>query len=74
MECSIHGCPGRYEAKRIVYTLHRGSDILVFEHVPAEVYSECGDTVLAPETIERLEALLLAKAKPGKLAPMHEYA
>ena len=74
MECSIQGCPGRYEAKQIVHTLHRGSDILVFEHVPADVCSVCGDTLLAPETIKHLEELMRAKGKPGRMAPVYEYA
>ena len=74
MRCSIHGCPGRYEAKEIIHTLHKGSDILIFEGVPAEVCSVCGDTLLAPETIEHIEVLLATKAKPGKLAPVYEYA
>ena len=74
MTCSIQGCPGDYEPKEIVHTLHKGADILIFERVPAEVCSVCGDTLLAPETINHLEELLRTKAKPGKLAPVYEYA
>ena len=74
MRCSIHGCPGQYETKEIVHTLRKGSNILVFEHVPAEFCSVCGDTLLAPETIEHIEALLSSNGKPGKLAPVYEYA
>ena len=74
MKCSIQGCPGQYEAKRVVHTLQRGSDIFVFEHVPAEVCSVCGDTLLSPETMRRLEYLLCAKSQPGRTAPVFEYA
>jgi len=74
MKCSILGCPGQYEAKRIVHTLQRGSDIVVFEHVPAEVCSICGDTLLSPDTIRHLEDLLRAKSQPGRTAPVFEYA
>ena len=73
MKCSVQGCPGQYEPKQIVHTVHRRSDILVFEHVPAEVCSICGDTLLAPGTIKHLEDMLCAKAKPGKTAPVYEY-
>ena len=69
MKCSIQGCPGQ-----VVHTVHRDSEILVFEHVPAEVCSVCGDTVLAPETVKRLEALLHGKGKPERLAPLYDYA
>jgi len=74
MKCSIQGCPGQYESMRIVHTLHRGTDISVFEHVPAEVCSACGDTLLVPGTIQHLEALLYAKEKPERVVPVYEYA
>ena len=70
MKCSIQGCPGQYESERIVHTVRKGSDIYIFEHVPADV---CGDTLLSPSTIRRLEDLLCTKAKPGKMAPIYEY-
>ena len=74
MKCSITGCSGQYESKEIVHTVHKGSDIFVFEHVPAEVWSICGDTVLVPETIRHLEVLLRGTGKPEWLAPVYEYA
>jgi hypothetical protein len=42
--------------------------------VPAEVCSVCGDTLLSPETIRRLEELLSARSEPGRSAPVFEYA
>lgn len=74
MKCSIQGCPGQYESRRIVHTVHRGTGIFVFEHVPADVCSACGDTLLAPETIQHLEALLCTKGKPERVVPVYEYA
>ena len=74
MKCSITGCSGQYESKEIVHTVHKGSDIFVFEHVPAEVCSICGDTVLVQETIRHLEVLLRSHRKPERLAPVYEYA
>lgn len=74
MKCSIQGCSGHYEPRQIVHTLHRGSEILVIEHVPADVCSVCGDTLLAPQTIQHLENLLHTKSKPYRTAPVYEYA
>ena len=74
MKCSIQGCPGQYEPNKIIYTLHRGSDIFVIEHVPAQVCSVCGDTLLTPETIKQLEKLLRSEKKPERVAPVYEYA
>ena len=73
MKCTIRGCPGQYESREIVHTLHRRAEICVFDHVPAEVCSVCGDTVLKPETIRHLEELLRKKGKPERLAPVYEY-
>ena len=74
MKCSITGCPGEYEPKRIVHTVKRGPDVVVFENVPAEVCNICSDMLLAPETIRHLEELMHQKAKPEKHAPVYEYA
>ncbi len=74
MKCSIQGCPGEYEEKMIVHTVQRGGQVLVFEHVPAEVCSVCGDTLLAPDTIRHIEDLLKIKKKPKRTAPLYEYA
>ncbi|MFH1115783.1 MAG: YgiT-type zinc finger protein [Pseudomonadota bacterium] len=73
MKCSIKGCPGSYEAKTIVHTVKFGDEVLVFENVPAEVCDVCADTLLAPETVRRLEALILNRSKPDKFAPVYEY-
>nr|VFJ62087.1 MAG: YgiT-type zinc finger domain-containing protein [Candidatus Kentron sp. FW]VFJ67484.1 MAG: YgiT-type zinc finger domain-containing protein [Candidatus Kentron sp. FW] len=73
MKCSIQGCPGQLEVRRISHTLQRGAEILVFEHVPAEVCSVCGDTLLAPSTIRRLEKLLDPKPEPSRMVPVYEY-
>ena len=74
MKCSIQGCPGGYNAARITHTVRRGSDIVVFEHVPAELCSVCGDILLLPETMRHLEELLSAGLKPDRTAPVFEYA
>lgn len=74
MKCSIKGCPGEYEDKTIVHTVHNKGQVFVFEHVPAEVCSVCGDTLLAPDTVRHIEALLKRKKKPVKMVPMYEYA
>lgn len=74
MNCSIQGCPGRYEHRTILHTLKRGEDVLVFEGVPAEVCDVCSDTLLAPETIRHIEALLASHAEPSKQAPVYAYS
>lgn len=74
MNCSIKGCPGVYEAKTIVHIVKRGNDVVVFENVPAEVCDVCSDTLLAPETIRKLEALIRDKSEPDRFAPVYSFA
>jgi len=52
MKCSIRGCPGEYERRRIRHTVCRDQEVLVLENVPTEVCSVCGDTLLEPDTVQ----------------------
>ena len=74
MKCTIQGCPGEYEERKIVHTVkHRGT-VVVIDHVPAEVCSVCGDVLLTPDTIRRIEILLMRAPKPVKAVPLYEFA
>ena len=74
MKCSMAGCPGEYEERRIVHTVRYHAQIIVIDHVPAEVCSVCGDVLLKPETVRRIEELLRTTAQPTSTVPLYEYA
>lgn len=74
MNCSIVGCTGEYEQRFIAHTLSRNGEVLVIDHVPAEVCSICGDTLLAPETVRRMETLVRVVGQPARTVPLYEYA
>jgi len=74
MKCSIVGCPGEYEERQIVHTVHQRGQILVINHVPAEVCSVCGDVLLKPETVRHIEELLRVPTRPVGAVPLYEYA
>ena len=74
MECSLEGCPGRYEEREVVHTVRHRGQVMVIDHVPAEVCSLCGDVLLKPETVRRIEALLRTTAQPAGTVPRYEYA
>lgn len=74
MKCSVEGCPGGYEQRSIVHTVRHKGQVIVTDHVPAEVCSVCGDVLLAPDTVRRIEALLEASPEPDRTAPVYEYA
>lgn len=74
MKCSIQGCPGQYKEKSIIHAVQHNEEVFVFKHVPAEVCSVCGDTILKPDTVRRIEFLLAREPRPGRLVPLYEYA
>jgi len=74
MKCTIQGCPGEYEARTVVHTVKQQGEVVVIDHVPAEVCNVCGDVLLAPETVRRIEALLRSRPRVSKTAPVYEFA
>lgn len=73
MKCSIKGCPGEHEERKIVHTVRQEGQVVVIDHVPAEVCSVCGDVLLKPETIRRIERLLRTETRPANTVPLYEY-
>jgi YgiT-type zinc finger domain-containing protein len=74
MKCSIEGCPGEYEKREIVHTVRHDGRVVVIDHVPAEVCSVCGDVLLKPETVRRIEELLKKEPRPASTVPLYEYS
>ena len=74
MKCTIQGCPGEYEARTIVHTVRHQGKVVVIDHVPAEVCAVCGDVLLTPDTIRRIEKLLETRPQPARAVPLYEFA
>jgi YgiT-type zinc finger domain-containing protein len=74
MKCTIQGCPGKYEERYVVHTVRHCGQVVVIDHVPAQVCPVCGDVLLTPETVRRIEALLEAHTQPARTVPLYEYA
>ncbi len=74
MECSIRGCPGGYEERMITHSVRYHGQIIVIDHVPADVCTEYGDVLLKPETVRKIETLLQSHARPATTVPLYEYA
>ena len=74
MKCSVQGCSGEYEERKIVHTLRHQGQVVVIDHVPAEVCSVCGDVLLKPETVHHIEELLRTASRPTSTVPLYEYA
>jgi YgiT-type zinc finger domain-containing protein len=60
----------------VTYTLVQGGTVYVVERVPARVCRETGEEFFAPETVERIQALLKSNRKPDRVvqAPVYQYA
>ena len=74
MKCSIEECSGKYEEGKIVHTVRYQGQVVVIDHVPAEICSVCGDVLLKPETVRRIEMLLRTATRPTCTVPLYEYA
>jgi YgiT-type zinc finger domain-containing protein len=60
----------------VTYTLVHEGNFYVIEHVPARVCRETGEEFFAPQTVERIRALVKGKRKPDRTVrtPVYEYA
>lgn len=74
MKCSIEGCSGEYQERKIVHTLRHQGRVVVIDHVPAEVCTVCGDVLLGPNTVRHMEQLLQKTSRPRTTVPLYEYA
>ena len=73
MKCSIEGCPGEYGAGTVMHTVRHRGQVIVIDHVLAEVCSVCGDVLLGPETVRRIGVLLEEQNQPAGTVPLYQY-
>ena len=57
-----------------MHTVRHNGQVIVIDHVPADVCSVCGDALLEPDTVRRIERLLDEKRKPAMTVPLYEFA
>lgn len=74
MKCTIAGCPGEYEERKIVHPVRHNNQVVVIDHVPADVCLICGDILLKPETVRQIENVLQTATPPVRTVPVYEYA
>ena len=73
MKCSIEGCQGEYEGRKVMHTARHQDKVIVFDHVPADVCSVCGDVLFAPDTVRRIEDMLRTGGRPTGTVPLYEF-
>lgn len=60
---------------KVTYTLEHDGKFYIIVHVPARVCRESGEQYFAPETVERIQAIIKNRTKPDKVieTPVYEY-
>lgn len=57
-----------------MHTVRHEDQIVVMDHVPAELCSECGDVLLKPQTMQHINYMLKSDHhKPVGSVPLYEY-
>ncbi len=74
MKCTIRQCLGEYEQRMVLHTVKYQGKVIVIDRVPAEVCSVCGDVLLEPDTVRRIENLLKTNGQPTREVPLYEFA
>ena len=67
-------CPGTYEPKTILFRDKQKGETVMIDDVPALVCQVCGDTVLEPDVVRHIGALLHSEEEPSKQYPVFTFA
>jgi YgiT-type zinc finger domain-containing protein len=63
--------PRHYERKSVTHTVRHNGEVVVIDHVPAEVCDVCGDVLFSPETIRHIEKILGQMPEPDTTVPLY---
>ena len=69
----MQDCPGEYEEREIVHAVRHQGQLVVIDHVPAEVCSVCGDILLKSNIVRQIENLLDSSVQPATTVPLYEF-
>ena len=62
--------------KRVTYTLLKDGQFFIVENVPARVNAQTGEQFFSPQTVERLQKIILGHNRPVRMieTPVFEFA
>ncbi len=65
----------RLGERRVTYALELDGKFYIVENVPARVNEETGEQFFAPDTVARLQQIILERNEPSRVieAPVFEY-
>ena len=63
-------------SKKVTYTLEVNGKFFMIENVPARVCEETGESFFSPETVERIQQMILGQEKPKRVieTPVYEFS
>lgn len=66
----------RLVEQRVTYTLELNGQLAVIENAPARVNVETGEQLFSPQTVERLQKMVLGGNEPKRImqVPVYEFA
>lgn len=66
-------CGGELEERVVTHPQSYQGKIYILENVPAEVCSQCGEVLLRPEILERMQQLVWSGVAPGRITEVPVY-
>lgn len=59
-------CKGKVLRRRVRHVHEWGPQVIIFEDVPAEVCTQCGETYFDPDTLKAMDAATLGENEPRR--------
>lgn len=66
-------CGGELREKTVTHLQSYQGKVYILENVPAEVCTQCGEVLLRPEVLEKMQQLVWSGAAPKRTAKVPVY-
>lgn len=66
-------CGGELEAKTITHPQEYEGAVFILENVPVEVCVQCGEVLLRPDVLEKIQKIVWSEQAPGRTASVPVY-
>ena len=69
-------CGGELQAKMVTHPQEYEGRIIILENVPAEVCRQCGEVLIRPDVLEKMQQVVWSEATPRRTAciPVYDLA
>jgi HTH-type transcriptional regulator/antitoxin MqsA len=66
-------CGGELEVKTVTHPQEYEGKIIILENVPAEVCRQCGEVLIRPDVLEKMQQVVWSETAPGRTASIPVY-